>query len=61
MAASLTANEVVDMMKRKKEAEIMYKLDIKKAYEHVNLGSLSFVMKQIGCKGNGIKWIKWYF
>ena len=36
MDASLLANEVIDTMLKKKERGVLCKLDIEKAYDHIN-------------------------
>ena len=54
--ASLIANEVIDSMKRRKERGVLCKLDIEKAYDHINW---SFVLATLKKMGFGRKWIAW--
>ena len=54
--ASLIANEVIDSMKRRKERGVLCKLDIEKAYDHINW---SFVLATLKKMGFGRKWTAW--
>ena len=57
--ASLIANEVVDSMVKKKEKGILCKLDIEKAYDHLNWSFLLRVLKKLGFVGKWVTWIEW--
>ena len=54
--AALVASECVDSSIKSKTPGIMCKLDIEKAYDHVNWKFLLNILKQIGF---GEKWLKW--
>lgn len=56
MDAVLIANEAVDSRISQKMPGILCKLDIGKAYDHVNWGFLINTLKRMGF---GEKWIKW--
>ena len=56
MDASLLANEVIDTMLKSKEKEVLCKLDIEKAYDHINWNCILKVMQKMGF---GTKWIRW--
>ena len=54
--AVLIANEAVDSILRGKEKEILCKLDIEKAYDHIRWDFLMQMLERIGF---GSKWIRW--
>ena len=54
--AVLIANEAVDSILRRKEKEILCKLDIEKAYDHIRW---DFLLQTLERMGFGSKWIKW--
>lgn len=54
--AVLVANEVVDEIRVKKKKGLVFKIDFKKAYDHVDWNFLDFVLDK---KGFGLKWRKW--
>ncbi|XP_055835111.1 uncharacterized protein LOC129903583 [Solanum dulcamara] len=56
MDAALLANELVDSRVKQKKPGILCKLDIEKAYDHVNWNFLLKILKDIGF---GSKWIGW--
>ena len=56
MDATLIANEAVDSLVRRKEKGLLCKLDIEKAYDHLNWDFLLQVMEKIGF---GSKWLIW--
>lgn len=53
---SLLANEYTDAMTRKGWPGVVYKVDMKKAYDHVNWGYVNWALKQMGFR---IKWRNW--
>ena len=57
--ASLIANEVIDSMVKGKERGILCKLDIEKAYDHINLKFLISVLRKMGFGCKWIEWVKW--
>lgn len=54
--AVLIANEAIDSRLRNGEEGVMCKLDIEKAFDHVNWNFLMFLLKRMGF---GEKWLKW--
>ena len=52
----LIANEVVDEKKRLGEKGVVFKIDFKKAYHHVDWGFLDHVLE---IKGFSAKWGLW--
>ena len=54
--ASLIANEVIDSIRKRKERGVLCKLDIKKAYDHINW---NFLLGVIQKKGFGWRWVRW--
>lgn len=56
MDAVLVANEAVGSRTKHKKEAILYKLDIEKAYDHVNWGYLMDVLEKMGL---GLKWTNW--
>ena len=46
--ASLIENEVVDSMVKKEEKDILCKLDIEKAYDHLNQSFLLRILQKMG-------------
>lgn len=50
MDTALIASECVD-------SRLMCKLDIEKAYDHVNWDFLVNILKQMGIRGKWLKWI----
>ena len=55
---ALIANEVVDSMLRRNDGGVVCKLDIEKAYDHVNWEYVLEVMRRMGF---GQRWISWIF
>ena len=53
--SSLIANEVIDSMVKKKEKGLLCKLDIEKAYDHINWKFLFGVLQEMGFRR---KWVK---
>ena len=56
MDAVLIANEAVDSRQKQKKTGILCKLDMEKAYDHVNWEYLLTTMERLGF---GRKWIQW--
>ena len=54
--AMLITNEVIDSLLRRKESGILCKLDIVKAYDHLNWNFLIHAMENMGF---GKKWLNW--
>ena len=54
--AFLAANEIIGSIVKKKDGGVLCKLDIEKAYDHINW---SFLLKVLHKMGFGIKWVKW--
>ncbi|RVW73236.1 LINE-1 reverse transcriptase-like [Vitis vinifera] len=57
--AVLVANEVLDSVLKGKEGAVMCKLDIEKAYDHVEWSFVVSVMSMMGFGEKWIRWIKW--
>ena len=56
MDAIFLANECVESRRRSKQPGILCKLDIQKAYDHLNWNFLILIMQRMGF---GAKWIRW--
>ena len=54
--AALVANEVIDSIVKSNEGVVICKLDIEKAYDHVDW---SFLLSVMGMMGFGEKWLWW--
>jgi len=54
----LLANELIDSRIKSRKTAVVCKLDIKKAYNHVNWDFFFYVMKRIGFDERGIGWIQ---
>ena len=57
--AALIANEDVDSLIRRKEKGLLCKLDIEKAYDHLNWDFLLQVMEKMGFGKKWLIWIRW--
>lgn len=56
MDCSLLANEAIDAMLKAERTRILCKVDIEKAYDHVNWGYLNWIQEHMGF---GSKWRNW--
>ena len=54
--AALIANEAVDSILRRNDGKVVYKLDIERAYDHLNW---EFVFEVMRRKGFGQRWLSW--
>ena len=57
--AVLIANEAVDSRLKSNEEGVLCKLDIEKAYDHVNWKFLIAVLRKMGFGEKLINWIEW--
>ena len=57
--ASLISNEVLDSTLKRKDKGVLCKLDIEKAYDHLNWSFLFSAMDRMGFGKKWIDWIKW--
>ena len=57
--ASLIANEAIHSMQKSGGRGILCKLDIEKAYDHVNWSFLFWLMEMMGFGAKWISWIQW--
>ena len=55
----LIANEAVDSRLKSNEEGVLCKLDIEKAYDHVNWKFLMAMLRKMGFGEKWIKWIDW--
>ena len=58
--AALIASEYVDTRVKGDDPGMMCKLDIEKAYDHVNWSFLIMILKQMGFGDKWLKWIDFY-
>ena len=57
--ALLIANEAIDSRQKRGGGSILCKLDIKKAYDHVNWSFLLWLLEMMGFGAKWISWIQW--
>ena len=57
--AALTANEAIDSPLKGDEAGVLCKLDLEKAYDHINWDFLLIVMQKMGFGEKWAGWIRW--
>ena len=55
----LIANETIDLMLKSNNFGVLCKLDIEKAYDHVNWDFFFAVLNKTGFKQRWISWICW--
>nr|XP_016433471.1 PREDICTED: uncharacterized protein LOC107759971 [Nicotiana tabacum] len=58
--AALVANELVDSRRKNREADLLCKLDLEKAFDHINWEFLDFIMIWMGFGVRWRGWIKFY-
>ncbi|RVW19551.1 putative ribonuclease H protein [Vitis vinifera] len=56
---ALIANEAIDSLLKGDEAGVLCKLDLEKAYDHINWDFLLTVMQKMGFGGKWAGWIRW--
>lgn len=56
---ALIVDEAIDFMLRSNSSRVICKLDIEKAYDHVNWGYLLAILDKMGFGKKWIRWIKW--
>uniref|UniRef100_A0A1S3YZ72 Reverse transcriptase domain-containing protein n=1 Tax=Nicotiana tabacum TaxID=4097 RepID=A0A1S3YZ72_TOBAC len=54
--AALVANELVDSRRKNRDPGLLCKLDLEKAFDHVNWEFLDFIMMRMGF---GTRWRRW--
>ena len=59
--AVLIANEVIDSILKSNGEAILCKLDIEKAYDHVEWPFLLTIMEKMEFGEKWLKWIKWFY
>ena len=59
MNSVLIANEAIDSILKSNRGAILCKLDIEKAYDHVDWSFLLAVLGKMGFGGRWCSWIKW--
>ena len=57
--AALIANEVIDSLLKRKESEVLCKLDLEKAYDRINWDFLLSVMQKMGFGEKWVGGIRW--
>ncbi|RVW71613.1 Transposon TX1 uncharacterized 149 kDa protein [Vitis vinifera] len=57
--ATLIANEAIDSLLKGDEAGVLCKLDLEKAYDHINWDFLMSVMQKMGFGEKWAGWIRW--
>ena len=57
--AALIANEAIDSLLKGDEASVLCKLDLEKAYDHINWDFLLTVLQKMGFGEKWASWIKW--
>ncbi|RVX19759.1 Transposon TX1 uncharacterized 149 kDa protein [Vitis vinifera] len=57
--AALIANEAIDYLLKRNESGVLCKLDLEKAYDHINWNFLLFVLQSMGFGEKWTGWISW--
>ncbi|KAL6331818.1 hypothetical protein AAG906_020162 [Vitis piasezkii] len=57
--AALIANEAIDSLLKRNESGVLCKLDLEKAYDHINWNFLLFVLQSMGFGEKWTGWISW--
>ena len=57
--AALIANEAIDSLLKRNESGVLCKLDIEKAYDHLNWNFLLLVLQRMGFGEKWTGWISW--
>ena len=57
--AALIANEAIDSLLKRNESGLLCKLDLEKAYDHINWNFLMVVLQSMGFGEKWIGWISW--
>nr|CAN74005.1 hypothetical protein VITISV_006236 [Vitis vinifera] len=57
--AVLIANEAIDSLLKRKESGVLCKLDLEKAYDHINWDFLLTVLQKMGFGEKWADWIRW--
>ncbi|RVW34945.1 Transposon TX1 uncharacterized 149 kDa protein [Vitis vinifera] len=57
--AALIANKAIDSLLKGDEAGVLCKLDLEKAYDHINWDFLMSVMQKMGFGEKWVGWIRW--
>ncbi|RVW46228.1 LINE-1 retrotransposable element ORF2 protein [Vitis vinifera] len=56
---ALIANEAIDSLLKRNESGVLCKLDLEKAYDHINWNFLLFVLQSMGFGEKWTGWISW--
>ena len=57
--AALIANEAIDSLLKRDETSVLCKLDLEKAYNHINWDFLLTMMQKMGFGEKWAGWIRW--
>ena len=57
--AALIANEAIDFLLKMNENGVMCKLELEKAYDHINWDFMLIVMQKMGFWDKWVGWISW--
>ncbi|XP_034707082.1 uncharacterized protein LOC117930550 [Vitis riparia] len=57
--AALIANEAINSLLKRNESGVLCKLDLEKAYDHINWNFLLFVVQSMGFGEKWTGWISW--
>ena len=59
LSVALIANEAIDLLLKGDEAGVLCKLDLEKAYDHINWDFLMTMMQKMGFGEKWTGWIRW--